>query len=227
MVADFASLVPFVGLQGPGFHFTSGDYLHLVDWEKTPGDIGPYRCVWHFDADDVRTLYVDPKAAGPVVCAFHDFQRVVGAEIRFEWPDPLRLKVVMQADDETRLEMDVRLANTVGTRLLERLSAGMPSDRYPSAPVQAVGDTLVRWLLTRGAGSIGKTETGRTFNFTQTDRLLAVREASVEWKGAKLELAARPIRDVYFGEELAAPRPYLYLGTALLERGPEMGGGLG
>lgn len=222
MVAEFTTLVPFVGLHGPGFHLITGDYLHLVNWSKTPGDTGPYRCVWHIGTDDVRTMYIDPEAAAPVVCAFHDFQRVVGADIRFEWPDPLHLTVRMKAGDGTSLEMDLRLVKTAGTRLLEWLSSTMPRDRYPPAGAQRLGDALVKRLLTRGGRSVGLTETGRTFNFTQADHLLVVRDASINWNGEARELALRPTRQLYFGDEPVAARPYVFVGTAMLERGPEL-----
>ena len=82
------NLLPFYGFLVPGVYFPGGHCLWFANFTATPTDIGGYAQVWLIAPTGKRVLFVQPEAAGPTVCLFHDPHEAYGATMKWRWPAP-------------------------------------------------------------------------------------------------------------------------------------------
>ena len=208
-------LGPWRGFFSPGMYFSSGHCLWLYNWESTPA--GPYSQVWVISPENNRTLYVDPVEAGKTVCLFHDFDNVVGSNLKWQWSTSKTLSVHMNAVDETVLDLEVTLSTPPAARLLNGVIKATPRPLAKTLPMMTVSQLSLDILLgTKPLKITGVTETGTRYR-SDSDWLAVVAEASAALNGEDLGALTRPEREISFGDAKTPNRPIFSFGTLSLE----------
>jgi hypothetical protein len=210
-------LLPFRGFLTPGLYFSSGYCLFLINFDSTPTEVGAYFEVWLVTPDDKRVLYVDPEAAGPIVCIFHQFDEVVGASLVSEWVDADTLHVRMKAVDDTDLNVHVQLGSSRAAGILNALLKVTPRAAKLSRPMVMLSEIAINALLGLGWAKLaGKTETGKDY-LAEADKLAVVKEASARLNGVDLGALSRPRQPILFGDLKVPNRALLSFVTLNLE----------
>ncbi len=214
---DITCLRPFSGLHSSLITFSSGHAFRISLWSATPTEFGPFSNLWMVTPDDRRVLFADPLESGPVVCNYHNFDGVVGAHIRFERPEPLRLHLVGLADNGTRVEMSMVLVRTRGLRLLTALSKGLPAKQASKDPMLWLSELATAALMPGGGMRVaGHTDTGQPFFGADTEDRLLISECMAALDGASLGNLSPLDRPVAFGDFKAGSRAYLSSGRLYL-----------
>ncbi|SFR32413.1 hypothetical protein [Halogeometricum limi] len=199
LVPESPRLEPFSGTFVPGICFDSGYCLWAFDFRSVPDDLAPFSDVWVFAPDGERTLYIDSAVARDVISGNHRFDRTVVADVSIDRPRDGEVIVTVVSDDAS-IAFEVRFEKTVGTRVLNVLSAVTPDavarTRFGSALSTALLNRLVDANGTKVAGRFG---TGEPYRFT-ADRTWAVTDATATIDGVDAGAVVRPDRPFADGD---------------------------
>lgn len=184
----------------PGVCFESGHCILAFDFTSTPPGVDPFRYVWIVGPDDDRTLYADPEAGIDLVSGYHTVEQGVAADVTWDQTGPDSLRLTVDGDDGTDLELDVTTGQTGATRVLNVMAAVTPRSVVRSRIGAAlVSDLLERLLDTRGTKVAGRTEIGASYRF-EADRIAVVTEATATLDGEDLGAVTAPDRTITFGD---------------------------
>lgn len=193
-------LKPYRTTAIPGVCFESGHCLLAFDFYSVPPGAEPFRDVWIVTPDDDRTLYVDPASGADLLSEFHTVDEIVGADITWDQTGPDSLRLGLEGDDGTDLELEVTTAQTRATRILNTLAAITPRSVIRTGIGAAlVSDLLDRLLDTRGTRVAGRNESGQSYRF-EADRIAVVTDAEATLDGEDLGSATAPDRTIEFGD---------------------------
>lgn len=184
----------------PGLCFESGHCLLAFDFTSTPPDVDPFRYVWIVGPDDERTLYADPEAGIDLVSGFHAVDQGVAADITWDQTGSDSLRLTVDGDDGTALELEVTTGQTRATRILNSMAAITPRSVIRTGIGAAIlSDLLDRLLDTRGTKVAGRTEIGESYRF-EADRIAVVTDATATLDGEDLGSSTAPDRTIEFGD---------------------------
>lgn len=216
------NLLPFHGFFSPGLYFASGHGMRLYNFTSAPTDVDPFFQIWVMTPAGKKVLYVDPEAARAIVSTWYSFDDVVGSIISWEWRESNTLRVNVETDEGTTLELRLTLGSSLATNVLNTIVAITPRALIRSRPMLAISNLSFNLLLGLGGVHIkGETETGRDY-VTEADKLRVVRDASAILDGQDLGSLTRPPAPTTFGPSKVADRPVFAFGTAYLEVTPAM-----
>jgi hypothetical protein len=148
---DLSSLKPYHGYQSSFIPFTSGYYLYLASWDRTPTSFFAFSNVWVITPEDRRILFADPPDSSEIVCLYHDFHEIYGASISLDWASENHLRVQcasLNGDHELNAEFYVH--ETLSSRLLLALASSPPTPFRVSKPMVAISNFLLNLLVTKG-----------------------------------------------------------------------------
>jgi hypothetical protein len=172
-----------------------------VVWEETP--VGPYRAIFHFDPEDLRTLYASTPEGGDFVSQVHRFDEMYVTDIDSRRGEN---RWVIEADtgDKGRLKMEIDYRETPMLKVANPIAAHTPE--------VVARNSLYCKILPRLAAPImgtdpnqklaGVTETGRFSRF-QMHRIYKVTNGSCKWGDSDLG----PLTDCCFQHDLGDYRP--------------------
>jgi hypothetical protein len=170
--------------------------------------------------ENYRVLFADPSSSSQVVCIYHNFDKVLGATLEFRWPTETELHIHVQAENGTYLEMQLRLANTLATRILSAISQRTPLGLGTQDPVIWIGEHAMSLLVAKGKVSIaGKTDTGQPFFGGRTDRLMLIKDGTAKMNDERLGRVGQPRNPVAFGDFEATPQAFIMFGDLYLTYG--------
>ncbi len=130
-----------------GLPFASG---HLLAFRRFPSSsLGPgYSAVWHRDPAGVWTFYSD---VDPDISCYHFFgsevKNAVVTPVDVHWKNPWHLRIAVQ---HAGLALEVDLASTWVTRLINRISPLLPDVAWKSSFFLRIMANIVRVLLGLG-----------------------------------------------------------------------------
>jgi hypothetical protein len=214
---DISQLRPYSGLHSSLISFSSGHLFRISHWTATPTEFGAFSNLWMVTPQDRRVLFSDPAESERVLRIYHRFDEFSGAKISVERPAPLRLDLLMEADDATRVELHLRLERSLVTRFLVAVSRATPLGWKSSDPSIWLLDRLVSVFIARGEFKCAsKTETGQPAFSADVDDLLLVKESHATVNGASLGNLSPPTRPVAFGDFATTPQASLAIGRLYL-----------
>ena len=214
---DISGLSPFRGLHSSLMCFSSGHAFRISDWNSTPTEYGALSNLWMVTPEDHRVLSSDPAASSRVVRIYHSFDEVHGASISIDRPGPRDLRLSMQADNGTTVEMSLRLRANLATRLLLALSRGMPTSQAATNASIRLAEALTSAFVARGKVRVaGKTDTGQPYFGAETEQLLLVNDGTCRLDGAELGRVCPTKRTVAFGDFQSSSQAYLMVGALYL-----------
>ncbi|MEJ2756980.1 MAG: hypothetical protein P8046_00735 [Anaerolineales bacterium] len=215
---DISSLKPYHGYQSSIIPLTSGYYIYLASWDKTPTEFSHFTNVWLITPEDERVLFADPPASSPIVCLYHEFHEIYGATITLDWISKNQLNVQCKSlDDRYNLNIDFQLEETWASRLLVSLGGGPPTNFRLSKPMLAVSNFLLNILVAKkGSHLLGDTETGQPFYHGDTEKLFSVTGGSMSLNGDDIGTFTHPTWRVEFGDAVPYYNPVLKLGTLFI-----------
>jgi hypothetical protein len=188
----------FHGRLIPGIYFESGYCIWAFDFTSTPSPLDPFSDVWIDTPDGERTLYINSDTAMETIASNHPFDRTVSADITIDQTDSNGVRVTVEGEDGTELEMDLSFGQTVGTRLLNVMVALTPK----AVARTQIGSALSTFVLNRlveanGAKVAGRFATGEPYRF-EANRIAVVTAATATLDGEDLGLLSsspQPIED--------------------------------
>jgi hypothetical protein len=225
-VRSIKTLDPFRGTFITGVYFTSGYCVWSNAFTAVPSGLEPFVDVWVITPEGERILYCDPEAAIEPVTWYHDFDTTVGGEITRTATAPDRAHVSLTAADGTTLELDVSFGQTVGTRLLNAMSALTPKSVSRTRFGAKLGTAVLNTLLDAdGMKVAGRTETGARYR-SEAKRIYTITDASASLNGEDLGQLSRPPQSIEFGDLRSIPlyiHGDVYLPVPNRERGTNVG----
>jgi len=210
-------LRPFRGFLIPGMYFSTGYCLMPLNFSSTPTNLGAYSEIWLITPEGKRILYVDPEAAGDIVCTFHHCHEVVAASLDWEWSTPEKLHIGMEAKNSSTLDMQVILGSSLGTGVLNAVIKFVPQKLMMTRTVMAFSEICLNMLLGLGGLKIaGRFETGKAY-VNQAEHLAVVKEATAKLNGSDLGELTRPLKPILFGQFKVPNRALFCRGILHLE----------
>jgi hypothetical protein len=215
---DLSLLKPYHGYQSSFIPLSSGYYLYVASWDSTPTSFPSFSNIWVITPEDRRMLFADPPASSVIVCIYHQFHEVYPASISLDWDAEHHLVIrCASLDGEHEVNVDLRLGETLASRLLAALASGQPNHFMLSRPVVAVSEFLVNLLAAKGGSTMfGETETGQPFYLGSADQVMLVRSGSAEMNGKDLGHVSSPTWPIEFGDGGPTTQPLLRLGTLFI-----------
>jgi len=212
---DLSRLKSYHGYQSSIIPFSSGYYIYLASWDRTPTNFSSFSNLWVITPEDHRILFADPSSSSRIVCIYHEFQEIFGAAISLEWFSDEHLMVrCASVDGDHEINMELFLKETRSSRLLAALASSPPNPLMVSKPMVTISNLLANLLVTKGGMKmVGNTETGQPFYHGATDRLMIVQKGSTIMDGKDLGDISRPTWPVEFGDAIPIFQPVIKLGT--------------
>lgn len=184
----------------PGIYFSSGYCLLAFDFTSVPPNVDPFIYVWIITPDGERTLYADPEEGIELVSGYHTVDQGVGGHITREQTGSDTVRVTVEGNDGTNLELELSVGQTMATRALNALSALTPKTVARTQFGAALGTVLLdRLLETNGTKVAGRTEIGSPYRF-EADHINIITDASATLNGEDLGTPTAPDRLVEFGD---------------------------
>jgi hypothetical protein len=225
---DISILKPYHGYQSSFIPFSSGHYLYLASWDRTPTEFSSFSNVWVITPENRRILFADPPDSSRVVCIYHEFHEIFGATISLDWPSNNQLHVEVNTEtSDHKVDMDLSLYETFASRLLVRIGGGPPNSFMTSKPMIWLSNLLVNLLATKGGmRMVGRTETGQLFYNGAAERLMLIGNGSAAINGDDIGNVSEPTWPIEFGDSIPSIQPVLKLGTLHIpyEKGMEKDG---
>jgi hypothetical protein len=133
----------------------------FVAWRLDRSPLGPVSALGRFDPEGKLTIYTAAPAFADLVRVWHRVSDVKPGGFRFV-EERSRLKISATPDDAAPVELDLGMAQTIPSRLLNlSLKLTLPFIRESELFVRATAPVAGMALaLGPGRGPIGKTETG-------------------------------------------------------------------
>jgi len=211
------SMQAFQGFFSPGLYFASGHAMRIYNFTSTPAGIEPFFQIWLLTPSGERVLYVDPQDASALVSQWYHFDRIVGAQIDWDWLDSDTLQVHLEASDGEIFDLRLHIGSSWATTLLNAVVKITPRSLMRTRPMLAISGLSFNLLLGLGGVEIaGSTDTGRAY-VTEADRVTIITQASAHLDNQALGELARPPKPLLFGKSPIADRPVFAFGTASIE----------
>lgn len=215
---DPSILKPFHGIQTSLIPLSSGYYLYLCCWDKTPTDLSSFTNIWFVTPEDHRTLFVDPADSSSIPLIYHNFHEVVDASISMDWESEDHLSVIctsLPGDQEILFEITMR--DTLWSRSITKLSPTKPSPILLSKFMVVVTSMLVNLLVTKaGMTLFGVTETGQPFYAGVSEKLKLIEQVSAAVNGMDLGNVTSPTWSAEFGDFIPCAQPVIRWGTLFI-----------
>lgn len=210
------SLEPFRGSFGSGICFEGGHCFWLFRFGETPTPFGAYDGIWSITPAGERVLYADPVEVVRVASTYHEFDRVVGASIRWSRMDRDVVELHVDGQDGVAIDLCVRLGASVGSRLLNGLIALAPRS-FLRTPVGAALSNLglARVVDANGLKAVGRTDRAEPYRF-EADWFRGVETAWATVDGEDLGEPSTPERPVAFGDVRTPNEPFVAAGDLFL-----------
>ena len=194
-----------------GLPFDSGHVLALREFPEN--DFGPYRTVWHRDADGRWAIYVDgprldtacPRYYG-TACDYTGHAR-----IRLAWTGPASLQVTMDAPS---LEWTLTARSTPLLSALNAVSDRLPLSSWRPAVLVHARERLARSLGMGRLQMAGVMPSGHTGTL-MPQRMYYIDEAHAVFDGVDLGKPARMAENPKIGEVTLPARGVLAIGQAV------------
>jgi hypothetical protein len=188
-----------------GVYFSRGYSVSSNYFTTVPSGIDPFVDVRVITPEGERILYCDPEEAIESVTWYHDFDKTVGGDITRDVTAADRAHVSLDADDGTKLELDISFGQTVGTRILNVMSALTPKSISRTRLGAKIGTTALNTLLDAdGMKVAGRTETGVRYR-SEAKRIYRITDASATLNGTGLGQFVRPPHPIKFGDIRSIP----------------------
>ena len=210
------SLHPFSGFLLPGVCFTSGYCVWLLDMESTPNPIESYKEVWVITPDDEVTLYIDPVEAAPYVELYHNFDRVVGADITWEQADLSGITAEMNAEDGSTLSIQTTLGSSTGTHLLNAITTVTPQPVLRTSIGESISNLSFGLLMDANGLNVAGFTDGQEPYRVEAETLRVITEASATLNDEDLGEVSPPDRRIEFGDAIVPNEPFVSFGELFL-----------
>ncbi len=208
---------PFRGFLSPGLHFSSGYSMRLYNFTSTPEGIDPFIQIWLLTPNKQAVLYIDPEKAKELVCAWYNFDKVVGGHFSCHWPDARELFLEMNAQNGTTLELKMVLGPSLATNILNATIKFTPRAIMRTGPMLAFSERLFNSMLGLGGVKIaGKTDLGSAY-YTEAGQIFILKSASGKLNQEDLGKLIHPQEPKYFRKTRLADRPIFAYGTSYIE----------
>lgn len=194
-----------------GLPFASGHVLALRVFPQ--GSFGPYRTVWHRDAEARWSIYADaervelacPRYYGPA-CEY-----VGAARIDLEWTGPRTLHVAM---DEPALDWTLTAARSPVMGVLNPISAALPHSSWRPRALVRARERLAQALGMGRLQMSGVMPSGHT-GLLMPQRMYLVHQASAVLEGVDLGHPTRLPEGPAIGGVPLPARGVLAIGQAM------------
>jgi hypothetical protein len=201
---DTQILETFHGYQSSFIPFSSGYYLYLAKWDATPTRFSSFSNLWVITPENNRILYADPQGTSKIVCIYHEFNEICGAAISVDHTATNHLFIDCSSlDGDQTIRVELKLAETLGSRLVSGLSSSPPTPLKLSSPVIEISNLLVNlFVAKKGSKIYGKTETGMPYYHGETDRLFIISQGSASINGKEIGTVSPPTWSLTFGDSV-------------------------
>lgn len=151
------------GLMIPTLQYGPDDVFLYEDWRDSP--VGPYKALFHYAPDDVRTLYASTREGLDMVPVIHRFDRKVLSDIKANW-DVGRLKLEVRSDAEN-YDLDVEFKEDLMLKVMNPMLKLTPGFLLVNPFVQSIAPKLMAPIMGTDPNMAmgGKTETGTMVRF--------------------------------------------------------------
>jgi hypothetical protein len=151
------------GFMIPTLQYGPDDVFLYEDWKDSP--VGPYRALFHYAPDDVRTLYANTPEGLDMVPVIHRFDRRVLSDIKTTW-DVGRVRVEVKSDAED-YDLEVEFKETLLLKLLNPMLKLTPGFLLLNPFVQSIAPKLLAPVMGTDPDMAmgGVTETGTLVRF--------------------------------------------------------------
>lgn len=212
---DPSILKPFHGVQTSLIPLSSGYYLYLCSWDKTPADFSSFSNIWLVTPEDHRTLFVDPADSRNIPLIYHNFNEVVEARISLDWGSDNHLSVICTSLlGEQEIIFEITMRETFWSRQITRLCPTKPSPLLLSKFMVVVTSFLVNLLVTKGGLTLfGLTETGQPFYAGISEEVKLIEHGSAAFNGMDLGIVTSPTWAAEFGDFIPYVQPMIRWGT--------------
>jgi hypothetical protein len=188
----------------------------LFDMASTPNPIESYKELWVITPDDEVTLYVDPVEAAPYVELYHDFDRIVGADITWEQAEPSGITAEMSAEDDTTLSIQATLSSSTGTSLLNAITTVTPQPVLRTSIGESISNLSFDLLMdANGLKVAGVTDRREPYR-VEAETLRVITDASATLNDEDLGPVSPPDRRIAFGDAIVPNEPFVSFGELFL-----------
>jgi len=212
---DTPTLETFHGYQSSFIPFSSGYYLYLAKWDTTPTGFSSFSNLWIITPGNNRILYADPQGTSKIVCIYHEFNEIYGADISVEHTATNHLFINCSSLDGVHtIRVELKLVETFGSRLVSGLSSSPPTPLKLSSPMIGISNLLVNLFVAKNGSKIfGKTETGMPYYHGKTDRLFVISQGSANINGKDIGTVSTPTWSLTFGDSVPFYNPVMKIGN--------------
>ncbi len=168
----------------PTLQFGPDDVFLFEDWDETPA--GPYRALFHFTPEDLRTLYVSSEGGRDLVSSIHRFDEMRVSDISSRRQGG-RWTIEVDTGEKGALRMEVAYHETTLLKAVNPVVSHTP-DAIARNPLYCrLLPRLAAPIMGTDPGQkiMGVTETGRNTRF-RMERIYMVASASCSWGGVDL-----------------------------------------
>jgi hypothetical protein len=151
------------GLMIPTLQFGPDDVFLYEDWRDSP--VGPYKALFHYAPDDVRTLYASTREGLDMVPVIHRFDRRVLSDIKTSWGVG-QVRVEVNSDAES-YDLELEFKENLLLKLANPSLKFVPAFVLLNPVFQAVAPKLLAPVLGTDPNMSmgGNTETGTLVRF--------------------------------------------------------------
>ena len=151
------------GFMIPTLQYGPDDVFLYEDWRDSP--VGPYRALFHYAPNDVRTLYASTPEGLDMVPIIHRFDRRVLSDIKTTW-DVGRAKVEVRSESEN-YDLEVEFKENILLKLMNPTLKLVPGFLMLNPMVQAIAPKLMAPIMGTDPNMAmgGETETGTLVRF--------------------------------------------------------------